>query len=272
MKCQLVLGDGVVMNRQTLFAATAAAALLLGAAATANAQTTLTIQGSYTATALSHSNTPTIGIGNEKIDQDSGTSTDQETLSNPFTVSLNNNTSTNPMSTKSGLYASSNYLFSVNPATSCSFCTNDTITDTISADLTIYSGTSDTGTVVGTIDLTMYYEADYANDTDYIYWESSAGSYSGGSDNSTVNVVSASTADNGTGSAEFSVVLGDSLGTLDITLSNDYDWDLGTEISLDLIPTNTPTPEPASMVLFASGLAGLGALRRRRSRKAAATA
>jgi hypothetical protein len=75
----------------------------------------------------------------------------------------------------------------------------------------------------------------------------------------------------GTGGAETDVVsLTGTTDTLDITLQPYTDWNLHPSMSFDVVTGGSQTvPEPASIVLFASGLAALPILRRRLSRKAA---
>ncbi|HTT79557.1 MAG TPA: PEP-CTERM sorting domain-containing protein, partial [Stellaceae bacterium] len=56
-----------------------------------------------------------------------------------------------------------------------------------------------------------------------------------------------------------------------LTFDNAQDWDITSNISgtFSYAPM-TPTPEPASIVLFLSGLAGLPIIRSRMNRKQAA--
>jgi hypothetical protein len=137
-------------------------------------------------------------------------------------------------------------------------------TETLNVDFSL----SDTSGGTGSLSTTGTYDAKYggselgcsdsgSGDTDCIVWN--------GSSAQAGHVL-------GTGSVTDDVTLTDG-AVVALTLYNAEDWTIHSYISGSLVngPNNT-VPEPASMVLFASGLAALPVLRRRLRRKPAQTA
>jgi hypothetical protein len=68
-----------------------------------------------------------------------------------------------------------------------------------------------------------------------------------------------------TGSVTYNVTLTDG-AVVALTLCNAEDWNITPMISGNLKNGPNNVPEPASLVLFMSGLLGLSVIRRRRSR------
>jgi hypothetical protein len=294
------------MNTRAFLATTAAAAFLFGAAATANAQN-VSVSGSYSVTAVGGvtSGSITLGYGDQCIDTGgtqcsngagnappanrmntlttTGSGTPQTTVSGFSYTSTATNLKGSPVSpttssnNSGGLtYAGSNMQFAIDPAT------GNNQTATLNATFTITYGSNSPITFTAQAS----FAADSANDNDALVWannDSTTGITNGTlvAENGVINssdlititgngeYTGESTTPSGAacdcGYAEYAVSLGAGNGTLDIYLQDDEDWDLGSAIQLEYQPVGTP--EPASMALFATGLVGFGAIRRRMTRK-----
>jgi hypothetical protein len=243
--------SGTRVKIQKLLATAATLFLMTGAAAYA---TTVTVDGNYTVsyTAI-HGNGPTF----------------------TYTGDLNHSAFAETLTLNSGVQTSAVPFFTIDPNGSCGTgCVGDTegthhyytASGTISVtfgftNLTVLSSSS-------TLTETGLYQAKYggnplspcaiasgSGDTDCITWTANA---SGGHNPLVVNFSN-----------------GD---TLDIFLSDAEDWNITPKISFELLTTPTggggsnPTPIPAALPLFATGLGAFGLLGWRRKRKGAAIA
>ncbi|HTV90921.1 MAG TPA: PEP-CTERM sorting domain-containing protein [Stellaceae bacterium] len=228
------------MNTQKLIATTATALLFMGAVS-ANAvasSSSLSVSMSYTVTPL----TPTSTGG-------APTPTVTKDLASPTSFSTSS-----PLSTTG--------LVTVSPG-SCSGCnSSSTISETVDVDFSFIDGNNATGSLNTDFVFTDKWggsELSCSNsgtgDTDCIVWAGSSGG----------SVL-------GQGSVTDDIDLTDG-AVVALTLDNAQDWTITSDISATMTYTAPPTvPEPASMVLFASGLLGLPFVRRRLGRgKAQAT-
>jgi hypothetical protein len=234
------------MTKHSLLPTVTAALVLLGAALTAPQTAhadTYTLSGDL-------SIGQTAGTGNEPtIDGSSYSITDQG-----FTI---------PGLAGGTIYGPTE-LFSISPAGS-SGCGSCTVSDTISV---TFSGLSDgtSSSIQNSYTYSGTYEAKYGGtalpcsdsgngDTDCFDWAGAGSSP--------------------TGSVLETIMFGDG-ASLDLTLANASDWTIYPEISAEFFAAQTgqqsPVPEPASMILFASSLGGLPVIRRRLSRKTAPAA
>jgi hypothetical protein len=225
---------GLMTASQKLLAVTAAGLLMSAGAASA-----ATITGYYSVSdAMTHGNAPT-------ITDDLGTFTSGHQYISTALQALTPNVPSGEVN-----------FITTSPAGSCgSGCINYTAsgTLTITFNVTDAAGHSATATQTGT------YEAKYS------------GTYLGCSGKSGMGQSDCVdwTGSNGTSTGKVTDVLNFGDGTiLDITLYNAEDWAITPKISFDL----DPTPLPATLPLFMSGLGALGLLGWRKKREAFAIA
>lgn len=104
---------------------------------------------------------------------------------------------------------------------------------------------------IGSVMFTDYinYYANFGTDTDDLAWSTSPASSPG--------YLSS-------GSLVQSETLSDGV-MVQVQLPYETDWNMGQQITFDYTGNNVPVPEPATMTLLASGLVGLGLVRRRRA-------
>ncbi len=181
--------------------------------------------------------------------------TEQYTTGGP-TISYGlNHTSFSQTGTIGTETAQTNF-FTASPAGSCTGggCVGGTETDTLTVSFT---NLHVLGIAIPTLTETAVYTAKYGGsvlscasgdgvstpgDTDCVVWTGAANKWNG------------------------STMLSSNLGngdTLEIFLYNATDWNITPKIGFEVV--DAPAPEPASLAMVASGLVGLGLIRRRRS-------
>jgi hypothetical protein len=157
---------------------------------------------------------------------------------NPFTLSAPVGSST----TTTDFFTADPTTYSHNVCTVCG--PTNTATGTIQASFTFSEPSGATGTLIAT----GTYTADYNNTTDSIVWNTG--------DPLTVDFTD-----------------GD---VLTVTLNNASDWNITSTMTYSMkqpttvTGTSTSVPEPASLAILGSAVAGIGALRRRRNYRMAA--
>jgi len=158
-----------------------------------------------------------------------------------FTESLSPDISTGPLS-----------FFTINPSGSCGLgCVNSTQSGIITVS---FNFTEAIGGATGSLTETGIYQAKYSGS--YLACSGKTGSGSHQSDCIDWDVTAA---------VPVTLTNGD---VLDVTLYDAEDWSIKPQIAFNLIPSppKVQVPVPASLPLFASGLAGLGLLHWRRKR------
>lgn len=261
------------MNTQKLIAITAGAVFLLGAASSANAANE-TVTGSFSATVThENGNAPTLS-----------TST-QSTYPNLSNAGTNSSTYTGSLyqyGANSGVSLTVNggsatyQLLSIDPngSSGCgggSGCNHDISDASISVTFSNLMIGGQAVTPTSSTDTGTFY-ADYNSTGAGSYTLSQAGDCSTSSSGDDTDCVVWSSGNN---PLDFTLDTATEDYTLAIDLVDAQDWDITPDVTFTLTgtPVTPPTvPEPASMVLFASGLVGLTAIRRRMSRKSAAAA
>jgi hypothetical protein len=172
-----------------------------------------------------------------------------DNLSNPFSKTLTLGTLTSPAS-----------FFTLSPASGCSGggCSSNIETDTVTVSFT---NLKVLGISVPTLQATGIFSARYSGselacavgdgkspasgETDCFIWQGAANSWNG------------------------STTLGYDLGNgdmLDIIVYNATDWNITPKIAFELVDAPARAPEPASLALIASALAGFEFIRRRRGK------
>jgi hypothetical protein len=225
---------------------------------TAQAQTSVT--GSYSATA-------SVTSGNTSYDPTINVGTSGTNLPSPFTESLTVGSTT----------AATDFIV-VQPLSGPASV--GTVAGTVAVDFN-FSGTGGLGTVKsvsssdgngslvsggtynGQVSVTGYYELYYGTSpqTDCIVWSNTV---------CTTNISS--------GSAPVtSDTVGDTLtitftnnAVLQVNMYNWTDWNMSPNISFNLVAAPHSVPEPASLAVFATSLAAMGVIRRRRVRRESA--
>jgi hypothetical protein len=205
---------------------------------TAYAQTSLST--TYTATPSSSSTVP-------YINYDVPTGQGLTYLSSPFSESLT-----------VGQATTATPLLAVVPTSG-----SGNETGTIAVAFTFALGTSSVTNVTssdgngtlsgGAINVTANYGMNYTTSTDCIAW------------NGPCSPPSSNTGNSNTATDTLTVTFSNN-AVLAVTLYNWQDWVMQPEISFNLLtgPQTVPAPEPASLAVFATSLAALGAARRRR--------
>ena len=123
-------------------------------------------------------------------------------------------------------------FFTISPSSSCGRCGRaDTAMDTINVTFTFTSPSA----AIGTVSDSAVYTADYKNDTDSLQWSKQV----------------------------LTVAFTDG-NSAEVFLPDQFDWDIKPTISFEALDPPTPSPEPITFSLFAAGLAGAAAFRRRR--------
>jgi hypothetical protein len=253
---------GFVMNTQKLIAATAGAVFILGAAATAQAQVDPQVSGSFSVYVSNASGNS--GWSNSTVASDvvNGSATAYNGASTSLASSFGSagsgsGGSSNSFSQSFTSEPSPNYaLIAITPPGSSG--TDDTATINVSfTGLKVVVGTT-TYTATGGASFTGTFSADYSGTL------SCASGDAEGSGGQTDCIEWS-----GTNGAETDLVaLAGTTDTLDITLNPYTDWTVQPSVDFTVNQPNQTVPEPASMVLFASGLLGLPVIRRRMARKA----
>jgi hypothetical protein len=251
------------MNTRALFATTAVAAFVFGASvANATSPTGLAISGSYSV-AVSSTPTDTYSAPTPSISNDLGTASSPAT--NPPTNDFTGTTTLfNATTTSASLYTDAPNSYS-----SCTGANHD-CTGTVTQDLVLTMDLSDGLGGTATLTADVQFSATYTGSdsgSDYLFYMDED---DGTESNETTSNCNES--NNCAGEADVVSVTFSDGATADVDLYGSSDWDMTSVITFTPLTGPRAVPEPASMVLFASGLAGLGLLRRRLNRKAAKAA
>lgn len=227
------------------FAPAAAAVLALGTSAAFATTVTYDVTGSYSISGMADGTT----VSNEL-----GTYHDHVYNFSASGLSL-------------GTESSPTHFFQVNPPGSCNGCSGGLLTDTLTIAFGNLAVTNSAHQAIGNIPsltLSGVFDAQYDSwelpcamgdgsspsygDTDCFIWQQDAHDDNNGKYN---------------GYSEFT----DSLGggyDLNLFLYNAADWDITPKIGFEVTRTPVTTPEPATLALFAAGLAALAVASRRR--------
>jgi hypothetical protein len=235
------------MNTRTFLATTAAAALFFGGAVTANAQslTITSVSVNYTAISGSPGSCSNCGGGAGSFIQTSGS----DSTTNAGNVTMQTLPDTVSLSTKNSPNFPLNPILAVNPPSGISEGTLALTLGLKDANGVSFSETYDGG-----------YFANSSTDTDCLNWQSTTITSCTGTMESSFPTAS--------GNGNLLATFTEDGNNYALTLSYETDWNMAQYAGFEWTGSTTTVPEPASMVLFGSGLVGLVAIRRRMSRKA----
>ena len=215
------------------YAALAALGLVISTSAFATPMTSDTFTASYTAaTTSSGAGTPIVG----------------DSLTSPISGTLSVGQTTAP--TDFLLVSPTNGSGLVTGSIQVDFSVSDIYGSAITG-VTNTAGANVATIVNGEIQFDGNYAINYKTQTDCITWAGycSPAAQSGAVKTQLTNTVAVSFADG---------------AVLDMNLYDWSDWNMQPEISFGMANTPVPVPEPATLALFAAGLAGLAFLQRRR--------